>query len=104
MTLHVFGSLAYAARLDTAPFLHQLCAADPFAWAESQMAQGCISEPDAWLLERYFLSRVSRRAQGTRGEMGSGVQEELAVVREPQAGFAFARTTANTLDVSWHII
>ncbi|PNW71143.1 hypothetical protein CHLRE_16g695850v5 [Chlamydomonas reinhardtii] len=57
VTLHVFGSLAYAARLDTAPFLHQLCAADPFAWAESQMAQGCISEPDAWLLERYFLSR-----------------------------------------------
>ncbi|KAG2422280.1 hypothetical protein HXX76_016157 [Chlamydomonas incerta] len=57
VTLHVFGSLAYAARLDTAPFLQQLCAADPFTWAESQLAQGVISEPDAWLLERYFMSR-----------------------------------------------
>ncbi|KAG2437657.1 hypothetical protein HYH02_011038 [Chlamydomonas schloesseri] len=57
VTLHVFGSLVYAARLDTAPFLQQLCAADPFAWAESQVAQGSIPEPDAWLLERYFMSR-----------------------------------------------
>ncbi|GIL96419.1 hypothetical protein Vretimale_2272 [Volvox reticuliferus] len=57
--LHCFGAIVYASRLDVAVFLQQLCGADPFSWAMVQVSQGVISEPEPWLLERFFMSRVS---------------------------------------------
>ncbi|GIL48412.1 hypothetical protein Vafri_4565 [Volvox africanus] len=76
--LHCFGAIVYASRLDVAVFLQQLCGADPFAWAMAQISQGVISEPEPWLLERFFMSRHSVGEALPLWFAKWGVREEIA--------------------------
>ncbi|GLI69370.1 hypothetical protein VaNZ11_013963 [Volvox africanus] len=76
--LHCFGALVYASRLDVAVFLQQLCGADPFSWAMAQVSQGVISEPEPWLLERFFMSKHSVGEALPLWFARWGVREEIA--------------------------
>ncbi|KXZ48037.1 hypothetical protein GPECTOR_31g401 [Gonium pectorale] len=80
--LHVFGSLAYGARLDCGEFLQSLCGTDPFTW----VAGGAITEPQPWLLESFFMSRHVEGEALPLWFATWGVREEmLKWLRGPQA-------------------
>ncbi|GLC61626.1 hypothetical protein PLESTB_001784300 [Pleodorina starrii] len=84
--LHCFGALVYGSRLDVAVFLQQLCGADPFSWAMAQVAQGVISEPEPWLLERFFMSRHTVGEALPLWFAKWGVREEIGKwLRDPKA-------------------
>lgn len=73
-----FGDAVYCGRLDVGELLWQQWQVQPFQWAEAQVAQGSIEEPEPWLLEKFFMSKHHEGEELPLWFATWGVREHLA--------------------------